>query len=119
MGYVACVTAACLADHDYDVNGVDVDGNKVEMINHSQSSIIDHRAWTNGHHQERGKRRKTSRYTTDTAELGSCVPDLRWHAVFELIEEDARWVNIRGLNLADRLTRWTGTTLNGWFSGLL
>jgi GDP-mannose 6-dehydrogenase len=36
-----CVTAACLADHDYDVTGVDVDGNKVEMINHSQSSIIE------------------------------------------------------------------------------
>jgi UDP-glucose 6-dehydrogenase len=34
------VTAACLAGRGLDVTSVDVDGNKVEIINHCQSPII-------------------------------------------------------------------------------
>jgi hypothetical protein len=36
-----------------------------------------------------------------------------------LLEEDASPADIRGFNLADRFTIWTGPTLNAWFSGSL
>ena len=76
MGYVGCVTAACLANHGHDVTGVDVDGNKVEMINHSQSPIIEpglpdiiKKVVNAGE----------LRATTETSEL-EIVSSLRWYA---------------------------------------
>jgi UDP-glucose 6-dehydrogenase len=66
-GYVGCATAACLADHGQDVTGVNIDGNKVEMINHSQSPIIEPGY---GHHQKRINAGRL-RATADAAELGA------------------------------------------------
>ena len=68
MGYVGCVTAACLADHGHDVTGVDVDRKKVEMINHSESPIIEPGLTDI---IKRGVNAGRLRATTDTTELGA------------------------------------------------
>ena len=43
LGYVGSVTAACLADRGHEVWGVDVNADKVAMINAGKTPVVEPR----------------------------------------------------------------------------
>jgi hypothetical protein len=70
--YVDFVTAACLADHGHDITGIDVDGNKVEMINRSQSPIIT-LDWLDLEHQDTEPLTKIAPFVVTGATRQTCL----------------------------------------------
>ena len=65
LGYVGCVTAACLAKCGHEVWGVDVSADKVGMINAGKSPIIEKGL---GEFIEEGHASRRFRATTNPAE---------------------------------------------------
>jgi len=65
LGYVGTVTAACLAERGHEVWGVDVNVDKVDMINAGKTPVVEPRV---GAMIERARQAGLLRATTDTAE---------------------------------------------------
>ena len=65
LGYVGSVTAACLADRGHEVWGVDVNADKVAMINAGKTPVVEPRV---GDMIERACKAGLLRATTDTAQ---------------------------------------------------
>lgn len=41
LGYVGCVTVACLANNGHKVIGIDINTNKIRLINSRQATIVE------------------------------------------------------------------------------
>ena len=65
LGYVGCVSAACLAELGHTVVGVDVNPTKVDLINRGVAPVVEERI---GELTERAVRGGRLRATTDVAE---------------------------------------------------
>ncbi len=41
LGYVGCITAACLAKNGHEIIGVDINKQKVDLINQGKATVLE------------------------------------------------------------------------------
>ncbi len=63
LGYVGCVTAACLAKLNHTITGVDINKNKVDTINNGKSPLIEPKLEEYIKEAVESKRLKATTYT--------------------------------------------------------
>ena len=81
LGYVGCVTAACLADRGFRVIGVDVSPSKVDLINAGQATIVEEGIADLVRAGHAAGRLTATTSVADAVQSSVNLPGLRRHAV--------------------------------------